>query len=410
MTLIEILDKDPIENMVSCIALRPDKVLFIGEAAELCRQIPVYTEFAEKRHYKTEFLCRAVDFSRIDSTVTAVTEALSKDDDCVFDLTGGDDLGLVALGIALERLKNEKRVRVHRFDIKKSIAVDCDGDGDMPYRGSVAIGVNDSICLYGGLPIYPSNEFASPSDWVMSEKVTRAVATVWELCRQNPQLWNTSVTALKEFEKYRTFVDNPMRVVVTSRMSGGVKNRADKLKKVKRLLEKLSARGLVTSYETRNGEFSYTYGSAYAKHCLEKAGNILEIKMLMLAREIKNGDGSSYFTDARTGVSIDWNTDSYYSVPTCNEIDVILMRGLVPVFISCKNGSVGDDELYKLHTVAERFGGRYAKKVLVASEIPKSQKSLEYFMRRAEDMNITVINDVYMMSDEQIKNKLRALV
>ena len=79
------------------------------------------------------------------------------------------------------------------------------------------------------------------------------------------------------------------------------------------------------------------------------------------------------------------------------------------MFISCKNGSVGDDELYKLHTVAERFGGRYAKKVLVASEIPKSQKSLEYFMRRAEDMNITVINDVYMMSDEQIKNKLRAL-
>ena len=43
---------------------------------------------------------------------------------------------------------------------------------------------------------------------------------------------------------------------------------------------------------------------------------------------------------------------------TKNEIDVMLMRGVVPVFVSCKNGAVKMDELYKLDTVAQRFGGR----------------------------------------------------
>lgn len=90
---------------------------------------------------------------------------------------------------------------------------------------------------------------------------------------------------------------------------------------------------------------------------------------------------------------------------------MILMKGLVPIFISCKNGAVGEDELYKLNTVAERFGGIYAKKVLVSTYLGKaSQDSREYFEQRAKDMQIQLIENVHKLTDEEFLREIKSKV
>ena len=95
---------------------------------------------------------------------------------------------------------------------------------------------------------------------------------------------------------------------------------------------------------------------------------------------------------------------------TTNEIDVLLMKGLVPIFISCKNGMVDQDELYKLNTVAEEFGGPYAKKVLVCTYFGNDESlAHDYFMQRAKDMNIRVIPSVHEMPEEKLVNILGSL-
>ena len=82
----------------------------------------------------------------------------------------------------------------------------------------------------------------------------------------------------------------------------------------------------------------------------------------------------------------------------------------MPVFISCKNGVVDADELYKLNTVALRFGGKYAKKVLVATSIPKEKESGKYLIQRARDMNIKLITDVQKFNtDDEFKAKMLKL-
>lgn len=145
--------------------------------------------------------------------------------------------------------------------------------------------------------------------------------------------------------------------------------------------------------------------------CLTKAGTLLELVTLLSARRITKEDGKPYFTDARTGVMIDWdgivhnNKDG--NVDTENEIDVILMKGVVPIFISCKNGKIPDDELYKLNTVAEQFGSGYAKKVLVAADMGKKANSRKYFLERAKDMGIQIIENVHTMSPEKFENILK---
>ena len=127
--------------------------------------------------------------------------------------------------------------------------------------------------------------------------------------------------------------------------------------------------------------------------------------------QLEEEDGAYLFTDGMTGVLLDWDgvVHDDWSMETQNEVDVILMRGLVPIFISCKNGAIDEGELYKLHTVAQRFGGAYARKVLVATSLDRSAHSREALLRRARNMGITVIDGVHEMTDKQFAARLRAL-
>mgnify|MGYP002514930257 CR=1 FL=1 len=116
----------------------------------------------------------------------------------------------------------------------------------------------------------------------------------------------------------------------------------------------------------------------------------------MTAKEIAYKE-QGFYDDIDVGVIVDWDADdSRNTVDTRNEIDVMLMRDLVPVFISCKNGDIGEEELYKLHTVATRFGGPHVRKMLIATKlsqykVPKSRDSL---MQRAKDMDILTVGIV----------------
>lgn len=147
---------------------------------------------------------------------------------------------------------------------------------------------------------------------------------------------------------------------------------------------------------------------------LSKAGTILELITCLAAREIRFKDGTRCYQDAMTGVFIDWDgvvhalTDEV--VDTENEIDVILMSGLIPVFVSCKNGAVGEEELYKLNTVAERFGGAYVKKALMGTMLGRNGRSKQYFLERARDMGIHVLEGTHELSGEELSAWFRQLI
>ena len=97
--------------------------------------------------------------------------------------------------------------------------------------------------------------------------------------------------------------------------------------------------------------------------------------------------------DCQIGYHINWVGEGdpnsiYESGPdVINEIDIIYMRKNIPTFISCKNKMVsGNQALYELETVADRFGGKLVKKVLVARG-----GATDYVRKRAKEMNIKVV-------------------
>ena len=67
------------------------------------------------------------------------------------------------------------------------------------------------------------------------------------------------------------------------------------------------------------------------------------------------------------------------------------------------------EELYKLNTVADHFGGKYAKKVLVSTSLSTLGESGEYIRQRAADMGIKCIEDVQDMSETELSKKFSSL-
>ena len=140
----------------------------------------------------------------------------------------------------------------------------------------------------------------------------------------------------------------------------------------------------------------------------------MEMKMYITAKNILDEDGKPVYNDVVNGVVIDWDGELHdeedeNEYDTENEIDILLMHHVVPVFVSCKNGIVTADELYKLNTVAERFGGEYSQKVLIATSIQSLGEAGEYLRQRAEDMNIRIIEDVQNLDDAELERKLKSL-
>jgi hypothetical protein len=172
--------------------------------------------------------------------------------------------------------------------------------------------------------------------------------------------------------------------------------------------------GLITYFSDAGGTVSVSYKNFQVKRCLINEGRALEMRMYKAAMEARNPDGSPVYQDVLSGVVIDWDGQCHdesagESPDTENEIDVMLMHGIVPVFISCKNGTVRNDELYKLNTVAERFGGKYAKKVLIAPALKYMGDTAEQVRQRAADMGIYILEDVYEVDDETTRNNIGQL-
>ena len=95
---------------------------------------------------------------------------------------------------------------------------------------------------------------------------------------------------------------------------------------------------------------------------------------------------------------------------TLNEIDIILRAGVNTIFISCKNGQIPQEELYKLDAVANEFGGENVKKVLLATYLGKSDASKNRFVKRAEDMDIIFIDNVHQMRSAAFKGMVKNLI
>jgi hypothetical protein len=218
---------------------------------------------------------------------------------------------------------------------------------------------------------------------------------------RNAKEWNQYLSALELFES-RAHSKNQVFLYLPD-IQDSIPEFEEKKQLVLELLKMFEEEGIIRN-QSRGDILEYNYTNSLYRYCTMRVGNILEVKTLQETRAVQD-KGRPYFGDCRMSVDIDW--DGKWHKPeektpdTHNEIDVMVMHGMTPLFISCKNGNVAE-ELYKLNTVAERFGGPYARKMLIVADLERKGKAASRALElRARDMGIYLVTDAADLTAEE---------
>lgn len=413
MTIIEFYDKTSVENIAGALLCNPEKVIFVGnDRDQMEKSKKIYEDILKNRGITTQLECKSVNRNNLSAIVSYLESVIADNKNCVFDLTGGEEMYLVAVGILMEKYKGI--ISCHRFNLRNEKLMDCDMDGNVCATGSFDISVEENINMYGGKIVREPSCKQYTYDWNFNKDFIDDVKAMWEICKGDPSdnevaLWNIHTETLGEI--YKNF-GNPNSLEFSFDVNVAKSVLAYRKKNYvlfPSLLYKLQNARLISSLSV--GEtISFRFKNEQVKKCLIVAGQVLELIVAIKMRALKDRDGSPLYHDVKVGVVIDW--DGKYGedqIRTINEIDVIAMKGMIPVFVSCKNGKFKSDELYKLHTVTSRFGNEYAKKVLVTSQLERLEDRRE-LRARMGDMGIRPIDDVDAISDEEFDRDLKNIL
>lgn len=406
MTIVEFYDSDPIENAVSLLLEGAEKIIYIGyNSKQLKRVIEDYSEIASNKGILVEFDSKTANRNDLLSITTVLENIVEAEKECVFDLSGGDDLYLVAAGIVYERHKD--KVQLHRFNVRNGELKDCDADGNILKTSFKELSLNEIIRCSGGRIIYDTEEPLATHIWDFSPDFVSDVEVLWGLCTKNNRYWNMMISSIGQNTVYKN--DDLLSIEINyNALENSLNNKGVNDNYIKEFFKKLSSCGFIKELVITERTLSYKYKNKVIKDFFTKAGLLLELFITIKSIEMKNENGTSYYNDVLTGVMINWD-DEEGKPSVRNEIDVLLVKGLVPVFISCKNGRVEVDELYKLSTVANRFGGKCAKKVLIAPVLDEMGREAIGISERAKEMGIKVIKDLNNWSESELKAEIKKL-
>lgn len=405
MTLIECFSGAPVDNISACLHLKPSKLIFLGKQAEMETTVQRYRDLLTRREMDTVIELVDADPGEMWSLIPTLRNLLSQQKNCVIDLTNGDEPVILAVGAALAGLEKfqRSRISVQKYDAASRSWKDCDGDGWVVPGSPITFTVAELIALHGGT-IFETGFIPQP------HYAPEFLQPLWEYSCRDAKGWNRAITVMTEFESK---ADSRTQVfLMLPLISGSMHSFEDKLRQMRALLYDLQECGVVVD-ESNVNCLQYTYSDPLLRHCTYRQGNLLEAKAFLEARSIRDDQGQPYFQDCQSGVIIDWDGILYdpddWIPETRNEVDLLLTRNGIPLFVSCKHGNVDEDELYKLCAVAERFGGPYARKMLIATDLDrKSAASEKAFLLRAREMGVYAVTNAAKLTGEEWENAFRA--
>lgn len=395
---IEFLDIEPIENVITCMHHKMDKVVFFGykEIIEECQK---RTENFLMNHCgvpEVEFvLIEKQDLNDVVNQIESKVEAEEAMGHRVyFDITGGESLCLVAFGLLASKWKKP----MHMYDVEENELIQL---GEK-YEDNIEKVPGNQVDL--DLATYIEMTGAKINDRRMGvidindeDGFMGKQEELWKILLDYQFQWNNFCNLLKD----NLNVEKSLEASNTIRKNQGIN-----LSVFHSFMKKLETLGVFSMYKSRvtrrnsegkpiEAEVELEYASFAWKECMTKAGTALELHVY---KELKDAQ-----KEVSQSVRIDWDgviheneeqteddTDSTKEEEkgdVLNEIDVLLLEGNIPTFISCKAGNLKKGKalqpLYELETVATRFGGKYAKKVLATLYPLKG-----VYEERAKEMNI----------------------
>lgn len=377
---IEFLDDEPIENVMTSLNFKIDKTIFFGFQDVIAEKEKVTERFLEKYCGVKEVVFCPLSENNLNSVTKTMRKVIEREkaqkNDIFFDITGGENLILVAFGMLAEAFS----APMHMYEIETQELTELNDEEVTPIsqvalKQDIKLTLDGFIEMRGGLINYNLQKDMKNLD---DPEFVQDIRKLWDISSKYGEKWNL----FADFLRRCCEPDEELWVNVTGKQVLGALRKINRFRSVRelgRILKDCANAGVVKSFIHTQERLSFKYKNARIKELLWDAGSILEMHTFMEERVSAD--------DCRVGVHLDWDGVIYNhsAKDTLNEIGVLSLHGVIPTFISCKNGSVNQMALYELETVADKFGGKYAKKVIAAPQGLNDTHSL-----RAKEMGIEI--------------------
>ena len=381
-TLIELYDTSPIRNVLATVMFRPQEMILIcpPEVAEDPNQKRSLRDFFAYLNCPVKLTLIPVTLLDAGKTERVLREVLESHQDCAIDISGGTDAALFAAGVA------SGDTPVFTYSVRKDTFFEIK---NAPFARSlpntVHLDVRSCLMMAGGTLLPGREDNAGLAE--MSDRIDR-LFRVYSTFR--PQ-WNRQISYIQKISSAEPGV---LEAGGQLREKAGNKNvDADG-----EFFGALEEAGLILNLQHTDESVSFRFPDERVRFWLRDVGAVLELQVFRACR------AAGCFDDVVLSAVVNWQSGKINRDSVTNEIDVMAVQGIQPVFISCKTSEVHTDALNELAILRDRFGGKFARAILVTSGV--TGKTREPVRRRADKLSIELVEweDVSL---ESLINRLR---
>lgn len=383
--LVELFDKDPIKNVLGVCIFEPEIVVYLCDRRDSAffKESAIY-RLLKRRRLKT--MPRFYYFDASDPVgIKKVIRAVIHDyPGCVFDFSGGRDLVLFMAGACF----HEMHLPGYYLDVAQEQFVNLRGCEHLEPAFAVPDFSVEDIFAMSGATVQGHGHF-HPAE--VRDGFEDDILAVFEIVRRNTKAWGDFVAWLQ------TVCSKMPAGQLTLHAPKRIGNNHGSLYANPVLLHHLLEAGVLSRCDVSHKTVDLVFKSPLHKKCLLIEGVWLELYTYILAGQ------SGVFNDVQTSVVVDWDGVEGGSDNAKNEVDVLLVRGVVPVFISCKMSLPSALALSEIRLLATKFGGENSRAVVVTGgRLGNNFKALQ---ARAADLGIIIL-DKDIIDSGQLKSSL----
>ena len=393
-TLIELYDSEPIYNYLAATVFKPQKVCFIGDYESLdIDAVSAAKKYAALTGLECTFSFVAADSNDFGEMRRKLAEVIRRENEegneCTVDVTGGRDLALVAAGSLIP-----DGTKVVFYDRKENIFRFLGSDETRE--------VNVSLTCEAFITIAGGAIYSSSRNTDFDENEWRIIREIVRVYFENREVWNRFVKYLQQISKGVSEKDS-----VSLDVNAPVyfeDNNGKSFSCNEAVMRELERTGAIEDLQFPQGRkrVSFSYISNEMANLLVNEGVWLELAVYLAATE------SDKFDDVQTSVKFVWDipnrNESLSSIVADstprNEVDVVLTRGVLPVFISCKTRVPTNDDLNEIYAIKKKFGGDLAIGMVATTKYVGKEFPVR---ERAEEMGIYIVDERYFESGTVMK-------
>ena len=366
-TLIELYDESPIQNVLGTEMFHPEETILICPPEVASDQNLKDSLRKYFRHRGCDVRLTFVPVSLLDAEKVAVQlrEVLNTHDECAIDIAGGTDASLFAAGAVSGEFP------VYTYSRKKNMFFEI---RNAPFARSLPCTVRldiESCFLMAGGTLLPGREDNKKLAGML-EQIDRLFTVFCEY----RTIWNRQISYIQK-------ISSSEEGVLEADGKRTEKSDHGMITADEGLLLALEKAGLVKDLSCTDEHVHFSFPDSMVRFWLRDIGSVLELHVYRAC--LKAG----CFDDVVLSAVVNWQGGRDQRDGVTNEIDVMAVQGIQPVFISCKTSEIKTEALNELAILRDRFGGKDSRAIIVTSTSSGSNHAPMH--RRASQLGIEVL-------------------